>query len=66
MATAESEYKGKPVLEVWTGDKRVVSFGVRKAQAILLETEAIRAFCEKHKNIAPEKADQTSPLVFRT
>lgn len=43
-----SEFKGSPVIGITTvdGDKRVISFGLKKAKAILSQVEAIKAFVE--------------------
>ena len=46
----ETEYKGNPMLVIRNGeqDKFPFQFGLRKAQMILANLEAIQAFAEKH------------------
>ena len=50
MFANESEYKGRPTLELKASadDRYGITFGVVKARLILANLDAIRAFVEKH------------------
>ena len=39
-------FKGNPVIGITSGEKRVITFGVKKAKAILSQIEAIKEFIE--------------------
>lgn len=51
MPTAESEFKGNPMLVLSQGDndKFPFQFGLKKARLIVEHIEAIKAFVEKHE-----------------
>lgn len=50
MKTTVTEFKGKPVFGITQDDGRiVVSFGVKKAEAILTHIEEIKKFVAKCK-----------------
>jgi len=51
MTTKVNEYKGKEVLGIYNegSDFPVVSFGLRKAQAIIQNIEAIQSFVNERK-----------------
>ena len=71
--TAISSFKGFPVLEIWqvkttdgedpqtVGKMPVVSFGVKKAKAILDEIEAIREFVEQAEEEERQKREKIQP-----
>lgn len=44
----ESTFKGHPTLTIPIGDGYGMTFGVRKAQAIINSIDAIRSFAKKH------------------
>lgn len=44
------EYKGNKTISISNGDKRVVSFGLTKAKAILASYEAIKSFVEANED----------------
>jgi len=44
--TETGEYKGNKTISILKDDKRVVSFGIKKAAAIVENMEAIKAFVE--------------------
>ena len=44
--TEVGEFKGNKTISILNGDKRVVSFGLSKAKAILASYEEIKAFVE--------------------
>lgn len=44
FSTRISEYKGHPILEIHNGRGKLISFGLRKAEAILASVEAIEGF----------------------
>lgn len=71
MHVTEGEYKGKPILQIFQTDndqRPVVSFGLRKARAIIAcGEERIRAFVDKHdraeaKTTASAPADDDLPF----
>lgn len=41
-----STFKGNAVIGITDGENRVISFGLKKAKAILSQMEAIKAFVE--------------------
>ena len=52
--TEVGEFKGSKTISILNGDKRVISFGLSKAKAILAEIEAIRDFVAKNdKSVVP-------------
>jgi len=48
--TEVGEYKGNKTISINNGDKRVVSFGLTKAKAILASYEDIKKFVEENDN----------------
>ena len=44
--TETGEFKGNKTISIFNSDKRVVSFGLNKAKAILASYEDIKAFVE--------------------
>ena len=48
--TAETEYKGNPLLVLNADSKWPFQFGLSKAKTILENLDAIRAFVAKHDN----------------
>ena len=44
--TETGEFKGNKTISIHNGDKRVVSFGLTKAKAIVAAFEEIKAFVE--------------------
>jgi len=54
--TAEAgDFKGSPVLSLKEGERLILSFGVRKAHAIVGAFEDIKAFVASHPIEAKEK-----------
>jgi hypothetical protein len=51
MAPKEELFKGRPVLTLNPGDKFPYSFGMAKAQMILDNIDAIKAFVERNKRL---------------
>lgn len=52
--TTESEFAGKPMLVIHPidakeGDKSLIQFGLKKAEAVLASVESIQAFVDKYK-----------------
>lgn len=54
--TETGEFKGNKTISIINGEKRVVSFGIKKAQAIIENIEAIKKFVEE--NSTKESNDQ--------
>lgn len=50
-----STFKGNAVIGITNDDKRVISFGVKKAKAILSQVEAIKAFVDANDKGATEE-----------
>lgn len=44
------EFKGNKTISIMKDDKRVVSFGIKKAQAILANVEEIKKFIKDNTN----------------
>lgn len=42
------EYKGNPTITINDGEKRVVSFGLKKAKAIVAQYNEIKKFVEEN------------------
>ena len=57
--TEVGEFKGNKTISISTSDdKRVVSFGLSKAKAILASVDAIREFVAKNdKSVQPELSE---------
>lgn len=54
-----STFKGSAVIGITDGEKRVISFGVKKAKAILSQIEAIKVFVEANdKGVAKESSTE--------
>ena len=52
------DYEGHPIIDCFLdGDSRPFGFGLRKAEKVLANVEAIREFVDKHRNPAPEYDD---------
>ena len=50
-----SEYKGHPIVDCFLdGDNRSFSFGLRKAEKVLANVDALREFVDKHRNPMPD------------
>lgn len=47
-STTVGEYKGNKTITINNGDKRVISFGINKAKAILAQVEDIKKFVEEN------------------
>ncbi len=55
--TETDEYKGNKIISILKGEKRVVSFGLQKARAILANIEDIKKFVHASEEIVEtEKA----------
>jgi len=48
FSSTTSVFKGNPVIGIVNGEKRVISFGVKKAKAILSQIEEIKKFVEEN------------------
>lgn len=46
--TETGEFKGNKTISIINGEKRVVSFGIKKAKAIVENIEAIKKFVEEN------------------
>jgi len=55
IKTELGDFKGSPVLSLKDGESLVLSFGVRKAHAIVGAFEDIKAFAASHPVEAKEK-----------
>lgn len=55
------EFKGNKVITLSEGEKRVVSFGLRKAKAILENIEAIKKFVEENDSYVAVDTSKLSP-----
>ena len=54
------EFKGSKTISILDGDKRVLTFGLTKAKAILACLDAIRDFVAKNdKSVQPELSTDT-------
>ena len=49
FTTERSEYKGNPMISLMFGEKRILSFGLKKAAAIVACFDAIKQFVEDNK-----------------
>lgn len=49
FTTEVGEYKGNPTISLMFGDKRIMSFGLKKAAAIVACFDAIKKFVEDNK-----------------
>lgn len=54
--TTTDVYKGNPTISIFSGDKRILSFGLRKAKAILGVIEEIKSFVESNENASSNSA----------
>jgi len=52
--TETGEFKGNKTISIMKDEKRVVSFGIKKATAIIANIEAIKAFVEENSNFDSE------------
>lgn len=48
--TETGEFKGKKTISIMKEEKRVVTFGIKKAEAIISNIEAIKKFVEENAN----------------
>lgn len=55
IKTVVGEFKGSPVLSIKDGESLVLSFGVRKAHAIMGALKDIESFATSHPLEAKEK-----------
>ena len=63
MTVKRTTYKGNPILQIWNGEGDkfpVVSFGVRKARAILEHVEDITGFVAAHTVDAQQASEQAA------
>lgn len=63
--TKEAEFRGNPIIEIgYKNDNdqyiRIISFGYRKAQAIINNIDGIKAFVEKTEKQKQQKQQQTT------
>lgn len=61
----ENEFRGNPIIEIgYKNDNdqyiRIISFGYRKAQAIINNIDGIKAFVEKTEKQKQQKQQQTT------
>lgn len=49
FTTELSEYKGNPMISLMFGEKRILSFGLKKAMAIVACIEDIKKFVNDNK-----------------
>lgn len=54
-----STFKGNAVIGITDGEKRVISFGVKKAKAILSQVEAIKEFIDANDKSVTEGQEST-------
>ena len=57
IKTESGEFKGSKTLTVLSDDKRVITFGLTKAKAILAAYEDIKSFVEANDKQTGEAAD---------
>ena len=58
--TEIGEFKGNKTISILSGDKRVVSFGLSKAKAILASYEDIKAFVEANDKTQTATVDMSN------